>query len=314
MKEKIILLVMSVLMGNCVLLAQNYYDDDIYYDASKVQKVDKKKKSNLDYDGSDVYNVNGTMTVDVDTYNRRNLNSVVDTSGIDSLASKDFLYTRRIERFYDPDVVKNSGDSVLIAYYNNSLDDEDVDVNIYLGGSPYWTPYGYRYNWYGYPYWSSSFYWDYWYGPSWTWNYSPYWSWYGWWGSSWYPGPSYYPPYHPHHPPHYGYNPAINRRPASPGAYRPVRPGYNDYRNGHRNGYRYNDYRPSNKKDKSSVVGRRPGANKRSDYDADRNYNNSHDRNKSSYSPSRSGSRSSGFSGGGSRGGGGMRGGRSGRH
>lgn len=314
MKEKIILLVMSVLMGNCVLLAQNYYDDDIYYDASKVQKVDKKKKSSLDYDGSDVYNVNGTMTVDVDTYNRRNLNSVVDTSGIDSLASKEFLYTRRIERFYDPDVVKNSGDSVLIAYYNNSLDDEDVDVNIYLGGSPYWTPYGYRYNWYGYPYWSSSFYWDYWYGPSWTWNYSPYWSWYGWWGPSWYPGPSYYPPYHPHHPPHYGYNPTINRRPASPGAYRPVRPGYNDYRNGHRNGYRYNDYRPSNKKDKSSVVGRRPGANKRSDYDSDRNYNNSHDRNKSSYSPSRSGSRSSGFSGGGSRGGGGMRGGRSGRH
>ena len=305
---------MSVLMGNCVLLAQNYYDDDIYYDASKVQKVDKKKKSSLDYDGSDVYNVHGTMTVDVDTYNRRNLNSVVDTSGIDSLASKEFLYTRRIERFYDPDVVKNSGDSVLIAYYNNSLDDDDVDVNIYLGGSPYWTPYGYRYNWYGYPYWSSSFYWDYWYGPSWSWSYSPYWSWYGWWGPSWYPGPSYYPPYHPHHPPHYGHNPAINRRPASPGAYRPVRPGYNDYRNGHRNGYRYNDYRSSNKKDKSSVVGRRPGANKRSDYDSDRNYNNSHDRNKSSYSPSRSGSRSSGFSGGGSRGGGGMRGGRSGRH
>lgn len=317
MKLKMLILLVSVMMGNCAMMAQGYYDDDIYFDASK-SKIEKKNKENkrLEYDGSDVYVVNGTMDVDVDAYNRRNLSNVVDSSAIDTLASRDYLYTRRIERFYDPGVVKNSGDSALIAsYYNSTLEDDDIDVNIYLGGSPYWTPYNlYSYNWYGYPYWSSAVYWDYyWYGPSWV--YNPYWSWYSWWGPSWYPGPGYYPP-HPHHPPHYGHNPAINRRPASPGAYRPVRPGYNGHRNGMRNNYRpsgYNDYRPSDKNNKPSVDGRRPGANKRSDYNANRNYNNSYDRNKSSYNPSRSGGRSSGFTGG-SRGGGGTRGGRGGRH
>lgn len=316
MKEKIILLIVSIIMSNCVLYAQSYYDDDIYYDASKVEKVEKKNKGNFDYDGSDVYVVNGTMDVDVDTYNRRNMSNVVDTTGIDSLASKDFLYTRRIEKFYDPNVVKNSGDSTLIVYYNNSLEDDDIDVNIYVGASPYWATYGFNtYNWwYGYPYWNSSMYWNYyWYGPSW--HYNPYWSWYGWWGPSWYPGPCYYPPHH-HYPHYIGYNPArYNRRPASSGAYRPVRPGYNDRRPGTRYGnYRpsgYNDYRPSDKNSKPSLNGRRPGANKRTDHNS--NYNKSTDRNKGSYSPSRSGSRPSGFSGG-SRSGGGVRGGRSGRH
>lgn len=326
-----------------VVMAQDYYDDDIYYDAAKAKKektsnvkqnnssVKQTNKStnyssngygSYDYPAADTYYFSSSSTRDVDEYNRRGDYGYSDSLAVDSISVEDFAYTRRIEKFYNPTIVSGSGDNELQEYYYGSRE-EPSEINIYVN-TPYWYSWGpYRSSWYWT--WSSPWYYDpwySWYGPSWY--YDPYWNWAGYWGPSWYPG--YYPGHH-HHPPHFA-GPGTHR-PASSGAYRPVRPsqsrgGYATTRPGtvnNRNGVYGGGASRNNRS--NALSGHRSSSNNNNGYSRQSNSNRSRDSysrpsnnnnsRSNSFSRPSSGSRSSGFSGGG-RGGGSRGGGRGGRH
>ena len=241
MNIKKVILFLTMIVG-CVgvISAQSYYDDDIYYDASKAKK-EKTTKSQVqktpvssqvyDFPAADTYEVEGVSYRDIDEYNRRGNYAKNDTTASDSLMMQDFEYTQRIERFYNPDVVKGSTDEELKTTYYSSVESPEINV-YYIDNDPWlWNSWYYPYSW---RYHYSPYYWSYssWWGPSWyygpSWCYDPYW------GPSWYPG--YYPPHHHHGP---GYAPAPTHRPATSGAYRPARPGRNgSYANGSRPGSR----------------------------------------------------------------------------
>ena len=175
----------AVLLSVGIASGQSYYDDDIYYDASKdkKQKVDKKQKSEqepvvqeepeiFDAPQYEVYNTNPR---DVDEYNRRGGIYAPDTIATevnDSISDDVFEYTERIERFSNPDIVKNSDDEELKELYYAD------EVNIIIGtpstyvtfddfgmslgwASPY---YGWHYPYYSRYYWGWSWY-DPWYYP-----------------------------------------------------------------------------------------------------------------------------------------------------
>lgn len=212
--------------------AQSYFDDDIYYDASKASAKTKNKVERqtyttpstvivAEYPAADTYTVNSTRqrTISVDDYNRRGI-FATDTLTADTTAT-DFAYTRRIEQFYNPQIVSGSNDQELAQIYYM----EPETVNIYVNTpSSYWG-YDYFYPDFGYysPYWNfnwrwgSPWYWSSWYdpywawGPSWGWGWGPAWGWgpsYGWgWGPAWGWGPSY----------GWGWGmPAWNNRPINP--------------------------------------------------------------------------------------------------
>ncbi|MDE5635710.1 MAG: hypothetical protein K2I52_05325, partial [Muribaculaceae bacterium] len=137
MLTRLMPLFVMVLSASFVSQAQGFYDDDIYYDASKAKKEKQAKavaaarkaaRSNYipsqpvaDYPGSDTYVVNSGSTRDVDEYNRRytlqNGREVTDSISLDQLTQGDFANTRRIERFSNPDIVSGSGDAELMDYY-----------------------------------------------------------------------------------------------------------------------------------------------------------------------------------------------------
>ena len=215
----LILVALSMIAIPSVVMADNYFDDDIYYDASKASK--KKAKS----DGMSVgnqstviltqpgdysieLNYNGSMR-DVDEYNRQGAYSytISDSLYSDSILNVDgYTYTNRIERFYNPDVVSGSGDQELIESYSAN----QPVVNIYVDS--FWDPY---------PSWSFGYSWSY---PYYTGVWNPYWSYYGWY-NPWY-NPWYWDAYCCHYP-YYGYHShyyPTYYRPSSPGAYRPHRP------------------------------------------------------------------------------------------
>ena len=309
-----------------ILRAQSYYDDDIYYDPAKdvtqksIPVVVNQNGAIGDYPAADTYTVHNVGTVrDVDEYNRR---TPVESDTTEIPQSENFEYTRRIERFYDPQVVASLDDPELVEYYYTSAQPE---VNIIIGSTAFNDPWLWDWGWYSpysYSYWGwNSWYWGYpysWWRPSWY---------YGWYHPGWYPGPSWYPGWHPGHYPghHYpGYHPGGgNRRWAggSPGGW-----GTFGSRNGNAN--RYNGgrgdssgYKPGNATSKpgGNTGGYRSG-NRRGQGSGTWNNNSGSSRNsensRSSYnSGSNSGRRSgfsSGSSGSGSRGGfggGGHRGG-----
>lgn len=219
--------------------AQSYYDDDIYYDASKDKTAKTKSKNTsasnanyykaatygnnsatvvvADYPSADNYTVNGTRSISVDDYNRRGI-FASDSLSADSTAT-DFQYTHRIEQFYNPEIVTGSGDTELAQIYYM----EPQTVNVYVNTpSAYW---GYDYfypslawsspyYWNNYWRWNSSWYWNSWYDPYWSFGWGPAWAWgpsWGWgpgwgpswnwaWGPSWGWGPSLGRPYNPRHP------------------------------------------------------------------------------------------------------------------
>ncbi|MDE7443974.1 MAG: hypothetical protein K2M65_07410, partial [Muribaculaceae bacterium] len=183
--------------------------------------------------GSDSYTVYTNNTRDVDEYNRRGSYSAVETtSSVDSLAMNDFKYTRKIEKFYNPEVVVGSGDEELMYYYANSeAQSTPTQINIYVDSPDYWNPYFYSSAWawawnrpaYMNPwYYNNPWLWDAWtWGPSfgWNWGFGPSWTWgpsFGWnwgWCPGWAHGPGWGPSFGWHNP----------VRPAGPGASRPVR-------------------------------------------------------------------------------------------
>lgn len=211
--------------GACALLsgaasAQGYYDDDIYFDADKAKK--EAKKSQAENASSTVYYSGSERNVD--EYNRRGDYTPVAESTTD--LGDNLEYTRRIERFHNPDIVIKSNDSDLLYYYDYANDElADVNgytspttINIYVDNPDpwdlYWSPYYYSSAWswawrhsYYNPWWTYNFTWG--YGPSlsWSWNWGPSWSWNWHWGPSWSwnwgwnHGCGWYPPHHHHHGP-----------------------------------------------------------------------------------------------------------------
>lgn len=259
----------GLLASITVASAQSYYDDDIYYNASKATKKEstqKKQTTNnsnyynaatygngtatvvvADYPSADNYTVNGTRNISVDEYNRR---GVFATDSLSSdTTSTDFQYTRRIEQFYNPQIVSGSGDEELANIYYM----EPETVNVYVNTpSSYWgydyfypsiawsSPYYYNNYWR----WNSGWYWNSWYDPYWAWNWGPGWgpSWawgpsWGWgpaWGPSWGWNPGWGPswgwggggrPSNPRHPGVNGYRPSNNHFAGNNGGIS-TRPGY----------------------------------------------------------------------------------------
>lgn len=214
--------------------AQDYYDDDIYYSPSKAaekQKKEAEKRAALEKAEAERFKADFTTvspgttmprSVDVDTYNRNGGFLVPVEEGADSIADTDFSYTRRIERFHNPDVVTETGDTALIQYYYAT---QPANINVYVvDADPFYSlnPWAWRY---GYPYaWGyNPYYYGWGYDPYWSfsWGWGPAWGWgpsWGWGGPAWYPGGW-------HHGPGWG-GPAHAWRPTSPGASRPHRPSY----------------------------------------------------------------------------------------
>ncbi|MDE6498318.1 MAG: hypothetical protein K2L21_06645, partial [Muribaculaceae bacterium] len=192
--------------------AQNY-DDDIYYNPDKARKAAAAKNAapkssnayitgnaaaapaSADYPAADTYTpaAGSGLNMSVDEYNRRG--AYAAGAPADSAASETdaFAYTRRIERFHNPDIVAESDDDEFVEYYY-ATDPVVLNVNV-IDINP-WDWWGPRYSWYSPSMWYSS-YWNPWYnwswGPTWNWNfgwgwggwYDPYWSWAGGWGPSW---------------------------------------------------------------------------------------------------------------------------------
>lgn len=228
MKYRILTMVgLLALSAGAILQAQDY--DDIYYDASKsttkTTKVVKPAKTVAVYgEVPETYKVaaqsNYRVERDEDEYNRRGAYDPANAYGSayeidingdtiylnDSIYEEAFANTRRIERFYNPDIVILSDDEDLVELYY----DESPTVNLIVGSdwgyASYWDSYypwytGYYYPWYRpyrpwytYHYWGwgwgfSDFYYSSWYGPRlWGWNYwgprpwsnLPYGSWASW--------------------------------------------------------------------------------------------------------------------------------------
>lgn len=218
-------LALCAALGGFAAMAQGYYDDDIYYDASKAEKETKASSKKVpagqsasrnqrgaqyyydgaqyvpwnnvgDYQAADTYNVNGSSTRDVDEYNRRNVNPQ-PKERVDSITLGQFeemSNTRNLARFH-------GSQEAQAAYAENAAYADEY----YGGGNGYVNPgqsqtvinlnvvdpfysYPYARPWY----WNSWGYYDPFWGPSWS--YYPSWSWswsWGWggpgWGG-WYPG------------------------------------------------------------------------------------------------------------------------------
>ena len=221
MKYRVFALMSLLALGVGSLMAQDY--DDIYYDASKAApskstKVVTPAKTAAVYGEvpekyKQAAQVNYSIDRDVDEYNRRGVyepsyepSYEVTITGDtifygDSIYNSDeaFANTRRIERFYNPDIVVLSDDDELVELYY----DESPTVNLIIGSDWGYSPYyswGYSsyYPWYTgwYDPWYPSFYrpWYYsywhrpWYYNTWYWGYRPWyydsWHW-GWYGHSW---------------------------------------------------------------------------------------------------------------------------------
>lgn len=275
--------------------AQSYYEDDIYYDSKRNKKSNGVKRSTSNVEtsrgnvtattspewtfggsssvpysyqvvGSDSYSSDSGYVRDVDEYNRRY--SLDDAAATVSTDDDDFTYTRRIERFYNPNIVSDSGDDDLVDYYYNSTASQPATVNIYV--NDYANP------WWGYSTWNYPWTWNSWYGPSWSLSWNSAWGWnasWNWgWSPVWYPAwrPYHYYPcygYHPHHHywrpspagshrPHYGTHRPTYRPSGRPGG---VRPG-TVYRPGTRLGGNTVGVRPGGTRPGGNQSGVRPGA------------------------------------------------------
>ena len=217
-KYRILAMVGMMALATGSMLAQDY--DDIYYDASKSKTVEIKSKSSKQPKTVAIYgNVpekykvavesNYRVERDVDEYNRRGaydpttvVDYEVDINGDtifygDTIYEEAFANTRRIERFYNPDIVILSDDNDLVELYY----DESPTINLIVGSD--WG-YGSSYGWSGgffdsyyYPWYTG------WYDPWYTGWYDPWYiGWYRPWGG-WYTGFGYYYPHYWHWGWHY---------------------------------------------------------------------------------------------------------------
>lgn len=312
-KKTLLLSLLVTVAGVC--RAQGYYDDDIYFDSSKdkdknielakkQKEAARKRAANAvilypvaDFPAADTYAPEGTSTRSVDEYNRRGI-FAKDSLAHDSLGNvTDFAYTRQIERFYNPEIVKGSADAELAGLYYAQPAYVNISVNV-----PYSTYWGYPYGWSGWydpwyyssywgwgGYWNNPWHWGPGWGPSLAWGpgyWGPAWSW----GPSWGWGPGYWGPA-------WGWGGAISRpyNPRHPGANRVDRPSGNHRYPGRPGG----NYRPSYNNNRHSSPAYRPGGNRHENngnYRPGNTNNNSNNRDYNSYTrPGRNNRNSSTF-------------------
>lgn len=234
------------------LLATSYmgafaddFVDDIYYDPSKAKAKTSKKTQSSNY-------ISDFNSMDVDAYNRRGqyYSSPIDTIGAYAESGEDFVYTQKIQKFYNPTIVVENSD-LLASVLENSYGNVEVIYNINGPAfSSIYSPWGYApASWYSPYYYPTNWGWSvgwnnpYWYGPSWSWNWGPSWS-FSWnWGPSWAWGPSW--GYGPgwgwgHH--HHYYRPAVAY---TPGRNRPLNYGWQPPRRGYTYGGGHSVGRPA---------------------------------------------------------------------
>lgn len=174
--KRIIYTLMLVSMAGGSIAAQEF--DDIYYNPNKSASSTAKAKKQSNY-------IRDFQNIDVDEYNRRGqyYESPVDTIGASAQNDEDFVYTQKIQKFYNPTIVVDNAD-VLADVLQNAYGNVDI---VFSGGIPYfnsiygWPGYYNYYNW-ATPYWT--------WGPSWSWSWGPSWAWSWNWGPSWGWGPS----------------------------------------------------------------------------------------------------------------------------
>lgn len=218
--------------------AQDLFDD-IYYNP------DKKTSTSAVVAPVQQYEVESVPEIDVDAYNRRGFFFVPDSAGytlqpVDSVGA-DFANTRQIERFYNPDLLVGSADSLAVAQAYAAAPSgaygytqAQPEVNIYVAnidpylyyGPGYGYPYYYSPYW-GNPYWGNPYWGGAYWGPGWSWS----WGWNPGWGPGWDwgwgpgavgPPPAPGRPYNPRHPgamasnrPNYGGGSIGNNPPSS---------------------------------------------------------------------------------------------------
>lgn len=249
--------------------AQNYDDDDLYYSPAKarVQEQERARARAAQAQAaglaaSDTYSQGSSMPlqIDTDTYNRR---GAAPASQEEAARKADFSYTRRIERFHNPNVVEQSGDTALMQEYYSTPDEQAVNVYVINNIDPVygWTPgpyrYGYSGGYFAYDPWSYGWTWP---SLGWSISFGP---WYGGWSYGWYD--PFYNPWYPwgpgfawggpcwgHH--HHWWGPSYAWGYDRPGASRPHRPVYS----GSSRPAGGNSYRPSQVNPGHSGAGR-PG-------------------------------------------------------
>lgn len=333
------------------------YEDDLYYSPSQAQARERAAQAarqaaeNAAGLGSaELYTAGSSnpLAMDIDAYNRRGADTLAAAAANASMRP-DFRYTRRIERFHNPDVVSASNDTALIDYYYSTPSEQDVNVYVINNIDPSAYTWNYPtypyYGWSGWGYPSFSFGWNSAWGwnVGWNWGWGPSWGYNPWYGPAWAWGPSWgwghswcwHHPAPPRPPRPWGYDrpgasrphgPSYSGRPA--GNYNPRRPGVNNSRRPGNFGYPsggswHNNtngtVRPATPAGGNNNNGYRPsnndlrGRNNNSGSSNNRYSTPNRNTSRPSYTPSTGGSRNSGGSyrspGSGSRGGGGTGGG-----
>lgn len=290
------------------------YEDDLYYSPSKAAKQRKAREEALakaraaelaarEYKAADTYTTQADkpLAVDVDTYNRRTASDASATASAKTEESSDFNYTRRIERYHNPEIVSSSKDEDLKEYYYSTPSESDVNIYVintldpdwyawnsfwptYSWNNPYyWNAWYNPYRWptfsfgFGYDPWFNISWGSPWFGPSWGWSWGWNWGWTSPWHPGWGPGWGHNPPPPPGHRP--GYRPgygggwAVN----SPGASRPRRP--NAYQGADNRHNSFDQNRPG----AMGTSNRRPSGNSQSGYRPAAGSNGNHS---SGYTPS----------------------------
>lgn len=174
------MMLLLAIMATLAPLANAQWEDEIYYNASKKGKTAKAVKETVRTEDAA-----GRTDVDVDAYNMRSFSRpAADTIGVRVAGEPDFVYTDKLQKFYNPTIIVENA-ALLSDVLNNSYGNVNIVVadgmpafDLWSVRTPgyysYGSPYPWRPMWYGYD-------------PFWAWNSSwvtPAWG-YGWWSPLW---------------------------------------------------------------------------------------------------------------------------------
>lgn len=205
--KRIVLLASVLSFAIAPMLADNVYEDDIYYNPKKDKALKYKKLKKNNY-------IANMADMDVDEYNGRGHYTPMpsDTIGGKTENGEDFVYTQQIQKYYNPTVVIDNADQlgdILSRSYGNVnivVDCDNIMFEPWYRGYPSYAFYSPFTRWgFGNYYWGA--------GPGLTWGiswcdpwfvnpiYNPWaWNWAWNWGPAWYPArPGWdYPRYTPY--------------------------------------------------------------------------------------------------------------------
>lgn len=200
MKLRVLTLLGVLALGaGTVIHAQDY--DDIYYDGSKQTTEVKRETKRVETQTTRTevptrYKVtvekNYQTERDVDEYNRRGgiyaqpENDTLYLDAPDYESQSTFGNTKRIERFYNPDIVVLSNDDELVELYYDTAPTINLVIGTNYGFSPRFG-WGIGYSTYWYDPWYGLYdpFFDPWYYSGWYGWHRPYYRWGGWYYAGW---------------------------------------------------------------------------------------------------------------------------------